>query len=77
MVEDVATFRNVAAITPSADSMKALFEWHGKDLVEHESYKDGRAIPPEYWEFRNNKGKNKDNFMQIVNDDEYVFKNPW
>ena len=75
-MSDISTFRNVAEIMKSAHAIEALSEWHGKDLFIHENYSDGRAIPPEYLDFRKKfkQGRYKQvEYKQIIADDDQKY----
>lgn len=76
LMSDISTFRNVASVMKNTHAVESLREWHGKDLFEHKNYSDGRAIPPEYLDFREKKrqGKLKDvEYKKIIDDDDQKY----
>ena len=54
LMSDISTFRNVASIMKETHAIESLREFHEKELKHLDNYDDGkgRAIAPEYLDFR-------------------------
>ena len=52
LMSDIYQYRNVVSIMKNAEAIEGLWSWHEDELYNLDNYTDGRAIAPEYLDFR-------------------------